>query len=415
MAKSDVTIPLGIPNVRVLNTEINERGEVIITIESTKNGTSCRWCGHRITKSHGYDQWVQVRHLPVFGRPTYLRYRPKRYRCDHCENQPTTTEHLEWSEKNSPHTCAYDEHILLQLINSTIEDVRIKERISYDRVLGALERCINSQVEWRRHASIETLGLDEIALKKGHRDYVTIVSGKLDSERIVILGVLPGRKKDIVIDFLRTIPIRLVKTIQTVCCDMYEGYTEAVREELPQAMIVTDCFHVTLLYNQAADQLRKKETRRLKQELPAEQYQQLKGQMWAFRKRREKCTPEEKKVPQKVFRLAPQLKQAYLLREELTAIFDSQISKAEGKRRLKRWIAKVERSPLTCFDAFIKTLKNWMEEITNYFFQRDSSGFVEGFNNKIKVLKRRCYGIYNLTHIYQRLFLDIEGYRLYAY
>jgi transposase len=63
MAKAEVRVPLGIPEVRVLKTEINKEGELIITIESTKKGTNCRWCGNWITKSHGYDKWVQVRHL----------------------------------------------------------------------------------------------------------------------------------------------------------------------------------------------------------------------------------------------------------------------------------------------------------------------------------------------------------------
>jgi transposase len=415
MAKSsDVTVPLGIPNVRVLKTEINKQGEVIITVESTKNGTNCRWCRRWITKSHGHDQWLKIQHLPVFGRPTYLRYRPRRYRCEHCEDQPTTTEKLDWHEQNSPHTYSYDEHILLQLINATIEDVSKKEGLSYDQVLGTLERCISSEVDWGRFEAIETLGIDEIAIKKGHRDFVTIVTGRLTGGRLVILGVLPGRKKDTVIDFLRTIPIRLTSTIETVCCDMYEGYTEAVRQELPQAKIVVDRFHVTRYYNKAADKFRQKELKRLKEELPAEEYQKLKGNMWAFRKKKADCTPEERKVLRKLFGYVPELKSAYLLREQLTDIFNSQLSKSEGKKKLQRWISKVERSGLTCFDEFIKTLQNWIEEISNYFIKRDTSGFVEGFNNKIKVLKRRCYGIFNLTHIYQRLFLDVEGYRLFA-
>jgi len=416
MAKSsDVTVPLGIPDVRVLETEINKQGEVIITVESTKQGTSCRECGAWITKLHGHDQWVKVRHLPVFGRPTYLRYRPRRYRCEHCEQKPTTTEQLDWHAKNNLHTYAYDEHILLQLINSTIEDVSIKEGLSYDRVLGTVERCISSEVEWRHFSSLETLGIDEIAIKKGHRDFVSIVTGRLSGGRIVILGVLPGRKKATVIDFLRRIPIRLTKTIETVCCDMYEGYTEAVRAELPQAKIVVDRFHVTRYYHKAADKFRQSELKRLKKELPAEAYQKLKGNMWAFRKKKADCTPAERKTLQHLFRLAPALKQAYVLREQLTKIFNSQLSKSEGKKALRSWILKVERSGLTCFDEFIKTLQNWLEEISNYFIKRDTSGFVEGFNNKVKVLKRRCYGIFNLTHLYQRIFLDVEGYRLYAY
>jgi transposase len=62
----------------------------------------------------------------------------------------------------------------------------------------------------------------------------------------------------------------------------------------------------------------------------------------------------------------------------------------------------------------IKTLKKWKNEIANYFVNRNTSAFVEGLNNKIKVLKRRCYGIYNLKHFFQRLFLDLSGYELYA-
>ncbi len=125
MTKAQVTVPLDIPDVRVLHTEINKHGELIITVESTKQGVVCRKCGRLIEKSHGHDSWVRVRYLPVFGRATYLRYRPKRYRCLECKDQPTTTQQLDWHEANSPHVTAYDDHVLLQLVNSTVEDVSI--------------------------------------------------------------------------------------------------------------------------------------------------------------------------------------------------------------------------------------------------------------------------------------------------
>ena len=414
MAKTDVTIPLGIPDVRVLKSEINKRGEVIITIESTKKGTTCHWCGQWITKSHGYDKWVQKRHLPVFGRPTYLRYRPKRYQCENCEKKPTTTQRLEWHEKGSQNTMAYDDYILLQIVNSTIEDVSVKEQMSYDSVLGVMERRISAETDWSAYRAIGVIGLDEIAIKKGHRDFVTIVTGRLENDRIVILGVLPDRQKDTVIDFLRSIPIHLAYTIQTACCDMYEGYTEAVREELSMAQIVVDRFHVTRYYYKAADKLRKQELRRLKNELSEDEYKQLKGHMWAFRKRRADLEPEDRKVLRRLFSHSPVLKQAYALREDLTDVFELPISKPIAERKLRTWIRRVQRTELTCFNDFIKTLENWFDEITNYFINRDTSGFVEGFNNKIKVLKRRCYGIFNLQHLYQRIYLDLEGYRLFA-
>src|SRR4030042_878709 len=245
MSQALVTIPLGIPDVRVLKTEVTERGEIVITVESLKEGTVCHRCGRWIGKPHGHDEWVSVRHLPVFGRPPHLRYRPRRYQCQDCEGQPTTTQRLEWHDPNGAHTMMYDDHLLLELVNATIEDVSIKEQIAYDRVLGALERRISAEVDWSEYSTLEVLGLDEIALKKGHRDFVTIVTGRLADERLVILGVLPDRQKDTVVDFLRSIPERLKQTIHTACCDMYEGYTEAVREELQTARLVIARVHGT--------------------------------------------------------------------------------------------------------------------------------------------------------------------------
>ena len=78
------------------------------------------------------------------------------------------------------------------------------------------------------------------------------------------------------------------------------------------------------------------------------------------------------------------------------------------------WMRQVGNSGLACFNRFLKTLENHMPEITNYFIDRNSSGFVEGLNNKIKVLKRRCYGVSDLGRLFQRLCLDLQGYAMFA-
>jgi transposase len=308
----------------------------------------------------------------------------------------------------------YDDHLLLQLVNGTVEDVSLKERIAYDQVLGTLERRISARVDWSQYLEIGILGLDEIALKKGHRDFVTIATAQLADGRVVILGVLADRQKDSVVEFLRGIPERLSQTIHTVCCDMWEGYTEAVREELKHVRIVIDRFHVAKSYHAAADSLRKQELKRLRGELTEEEYQQLKGSMWAFRKKTGELKPEECQVLKCLFAHAPKLKLAYDLREQLTNIFEQSLAKSEAQQKIRTWIKRVKRSELKCFNDFLNTLENWWEEITNYFVQRENSGFVEGFNNKLKVLKRRCYGIFNREHLFQRIYLDLEGYRLYA-
>jgi len=78
------------------------------------------------------------------------------------------------------------------------------------------------------------------------------------------------------------------------------------------------------------------------------------------------------------------------------------------------WLAEVVASKLTCFNRFIKTLNKYFDEIINYFIARNNSGFVEGFNNKVKVLKRRCYGLRSSVRLFQRIVLDTLGFKRFA-
>jgi hypothetical protein len=96
----------------------------------------------------------------------------------------------------------YDDHLLLQLVNSTVEVVSIKECLGYDSVLGVLERRISASVDWGQYTALGVIGLDEIARKKGHRNFVVIVTARLTEDRMVILAVLPNRQKDTVVEFL---------------------------------------------------------------------------------------------------------------------------------------------------------------------------------------------------------------------
>ena len=154
------------------------------------------------------------------------------------------------------------------------------------------------------------------------------------------------------------------------------------------------------------------EMKRLKKELPKEEYKKLKGAMWILRMDIEKLTGEDLEVLKWLFRYSPILELAYKLCNELTAVFDGDYSKRE--RKINRWKKRVIKSGLTCFNRFLVTLDKWMDGIINYFISRQTSGFVEGFNNKIKVIKRRCYGILNVKHLFQRIHLDLVGYSLFA-
>jgi transposase len=88
----------------------------------------------------------------------------------------------------------------------------------------------------------------------------------------------------------------------------------------------------------------------------------------------------------KLFRLSPELKIAYGLQNRLTDIFEELISVKTAKTKIQKWVVAVVKSGLRYFDSFINTLGRWWKEILNYFVAHETSGFVEGFNNRIKVL-----------------------------
>jgi len=409
---------LGIPDVDVLSVELSERDDYIVTVESTQVGTVCQHCGRKITKPNGHGRWIELRHLPILGHRVYIRLRPKRYECPHCDNE-TTTQTLDWYETKSPHTKAYDRYLMLQLVNSTVEDVSRKEDVGYDAVEGAIERCIHITVNWDDFDELHVIGIDEIALTKGRRNFVAIITTQQADGHVAVLAVLPDRKKKTVRQFLETIPKRLRRTMETACTDMWEGYVNAV-EEFAAAHaevsieVVVDRYHVAKNYRECVDKVRKRECRRLKKELPKTEYEEVEGVMWIVRKNNEDLTSDEREKLNRLFEYAPELKLAYTLREELTSIFEIQMTKEVAKKRLIEWRDKVRRSALTCFDKFSTTLDNWLDKIVNYFVNRLSSGFVEGLNNKVKTIKRRCYGILRVTTLFQRLYLDLEGYRRFA-
>jgi transposase len=409
-----IQLPLDIPDVAVLSTEFRPDGALLIKVESTRQSACCSRCGREIHHVHGYDRPIQLRHLPLLERRVYLEIRPKRYRCPHCEGRPTTTQRCDWYDPNSPHTKAFEKWVLRCLVTSTVADVSNQIGLGPDAVDGILGRWVSTTVDWSRFTTLATLGIDEIALTRGQGNYVAVISTRDALGQVSVVAALPDRLKATVKAFLEAIPAPLKATIQTVCTDMYDGYTNAVYETLPGVTVVVDRFHVAPSYHDSVDQLRKQELKRLQQELPEAEYEPLKGLMWLVRQDWTGLSEADQNRLLPLFDHSPALKQAYCLRQVLTGIFNSPFTQARAIDAIEGWCEQVRASGLQCFNGFLTPVANWREEITNYFLQRQHSGFVEGLNNKLKVLKRRCYGLDSVTTLFQRLRLDLEGYRLFG-
>jgi transposase len=410
-----IQVPLNLPDVRILSTQRTAQEHWLIRVESTLEGAPCRRCGREIRDLHGLDVVVRLRHLPLFDVPVFVEIRPKRYRCPFCSGNPTTTPRCEWYEPRSPHTKAYEPWALRLLINATVADAARKLGVSEETIDGILDRWIERAVDWDAWERLGVIGIDEIALKRGHRDFVALVTVPLAGGGVEILAVLADRKKETVAAFLHAIPEPLRHTIERACTDMYEGFVSAIAEEVPWAEIVIDRFHVARAYRDCADTVRKQELKRLKRALPKAEYAELQGAMWPFRKRPAELKPPEWELLERVFTYSPKIEAAYNLREDLTELFERDYTKAGATCAIRAWCKRVRASGLAEFESFLGTMDRWMDKITTYFQGRQTSGFVEGFNNRVKVLKRRCYGIFNVGRLFQRLTLDLHGYQLFGH
>lgn len=411
---SQITLPLDIKSLEIVSQQVDLKGNIILKVISTNDHSTCHKCQKPATKLNGHAPTRRIQHLPLFEKPVYLEITPVRYICEECDDHPTTTEQYDWVDRNASITKGLEEYLLRSLINSTVQDVAIKSGLGYKVIQAVLDRLVATEVNWADFKSLGTLGIDEIALKKGQDHYLTIVSVRQDNEKLRVLAVLDGRDKATIKSFLQTIPPLLHASVNTVCTDMYDGYVYAVTEVFgPQALVV-DRYHVAKLYRKPLDTLRIQEMARLKEVLDKASYAKLDGMMWVLRKQHECLSGKDKVALGLLYQHSPQLKKAHQFALKLTSIFNAHSSRKSGLAKFGRWIHAVTKSGLSCFRTFIATLKKYLPFIANYFKDRNTSGFVEGLNNKIKVIKRRCYGLSKITTMFQRLFLDLQGYEVYA-
>lgn len=403
---------LGISDVVITDVKQAKDGSIHIAVKSTKTEILCHNCKTPM-EPYGYGSALTLRHLPILGREVYIEITPPRGICKHCDNNPTSTQTLDWFKRNGHQTKPYEDYLMLQLIGSTQSDVARKEEVTEEIIQNIMDRYKIEAVDWKAIKRIGLLGIDEIAQKKGYNDYVTLITSRYQ-EKNKILGIIEGKEKASIEAFLSSIPKKKRKTITAICVDMCDNYIEAVGSVLSSDIpIVVDRFHVAKLYRKSIAKLRSQELERLRKELSTEAYQALRPAIKILISKQEHYDKKEKEILRPLFKLSPAIKAAYRLARELTIIYNTHHKKETAQKKIEQWVKKVESSSVDCLDTFVKTLLNYSGYITNYFIRRETSGFVEGINNKVKVIKRRCYGIYDLKHLFQRIFLDLCGYDIF--
>jgi len=144
--------------------------------------------------------------------------------------------------------------------------------------------CIQDRVNWDEFTELRIIGIDEIAMTKGHGNFVAVITIQQSDGYVALLGVLANRQKETVRQFFEPIPKRLWQTMEKLYTDMWEGYVNSVTEfasDHPEVSVdvVVDRFHVAENYRECVDRLRKQECRRLKKELSEAKYTEIQGVM----------------------------------------------------------------------------------------------------------------------------------------
>ena len=417
--KTKFKIDLNLNSIKVKRVTIDSNRDYHIYVSCTASSTLCHKCGHKITKSHGQGDESIIEHLPIFDQCVFIHVKWPRFKCDKCDNDNSTTSFKpKWVNDTGNKTREYENYCLKFLINSTIKDVSEKLNTTEEVIEGIINRNVKTNINWME-TNPTIMGIDEIALRKGHSHYLTIVSDLSDNKKVKILGVLDGNSKDDILPFLQSIPKEILLSLESVTIDMGASYFSALKELIDDVdrfnrIVTIDRFHVAKLLGDKVDKERKKVIKNLKIEFENDddKLESIKRTMWPFRHHRDDLSEDENDRLEKLFELAPSLKECYKLREELYKIFELEgISKEEAKEEIDEWCEKTnlfETKGFNPFTSFIKTYRNFEENILNYFTNRISSGPVEGLNNKIKVIKRRGFGFRNIANFAKRLFLDIN-------
>ncbi|QUM87338.1 transposase family protein [Moritella sp. 36] len=125
----------------------------------------------------------------MFGRDTIIEIIPRRVDVSIVMGGPTTTEKLDWYDAKGKLTKPLEHHLLFELVNSTVADVSRKADVDYHTVDALIDSYIETDIDSSTIKTLGVLGLDEISMKKGYRDFVTLITYRVD-DRVNILGVM---------------------------------------------------------------------------------------------------------------------------------------------------------------------------------------------------------------------------------
>lgn len=327
----------------------------------------------------------RVRDLSCGDTRVYLDLEVRRVACRRCGK--VKREKLEFLADNPFYTKRFAWFVGRRCRVSTIADVARELHLDWHTVKELDKQYMTAQLERAGTPAPKAIGIDEISIRKGHT-YRIVVSDLIRRRPIWFGGA--DRSEDSMLQFYDWLGEKKAHGIRLAVMDMWKPFRNATGRRAPQAAVLFDKFHVMRHLGDALDKVRKSEYARL----AGRERRFIKGQKYVLLTNRENLTQEGRKSLKLLLTANKRIHTAYLLKESFGQLWDYK-REAWARRFFENWKASLKWQRLKPYEKFAEMIERHWDGIAAYCRPENkvSLGFVEGLNNKIRVIQRRAYGL----------------------
>jgi transposase len=315
----------------------------------------------------------------------YLELEVRRVDCGRCGK--VKRERLTWLADNPFYTKRFAFFVGRRCRASTIKDVAKEVHLNWDSVKELEKQYMREQLRRVGTPGPKVIGIDEISIRKGHT-YRIVVSDLLRRRPIWFGGT--DRSEASLASFFQELGTKKCRGLYLAVMDMWKPFRNATLEHAPEARILFDKFHVIGHLGEALDQVRKSEYARL----TGQDRQFIKGQKYTLLSNHAHLTLDGRRSLAKLLQANKRLNIAYLLKESFGQLWNYQ-SEVWARRFFENWRQALKWQRLKPYEKFARMIDRHWDGIAAYCQPQNKVplGFVEGVNNKIRVLQRHAYGL----------------------
>ena len=374
----------------IKNFILNSNNEYEVYLEVPRKESICPHCGNTTNIIKDY-RIQRVKDLDLAGTSLTVTLRKRRYICRHCHKSFT---------ENNPLIKRY-QHFTSRFYNYIFKELQSMQ--SFKHIAKKFSVSVTSVVRWFDNISYpkapvlpEIFSIDEFKGNANNEKFQCNISDPVNHR---IIDILPSRKQEDLCTYFR-LNYSLTERcrIKTVVMDLSSLFKSTITLLFPNAEIVADKFHVTRLVNWSMEAVRK----RIQKKFFKERRKWFKRSKNILLKANSKLSIEDSLVLNRMLAADSELEKAYILKERFKEIFYFKTEEA-AKQALSDWLMLAADLAIPEFKHCITTFTKWSKEIINTVKYRVSNGFIEGSNNKIKVLKRISYGVQNFERFRNRI------------